>query len=224
MQYFITFLEGIITFISPCLLPMIPIYLLYFAGDTAIAGNSKKNYTLIRALAFCLGFTVVFIILGALSGFAGKFLLRYQIVINIITGAVVVIFGLNYTGLIKLNFLNKNSGSLNMKPFGFFSSVLFGIVFSISWTPCVGAFLGSALMLAAQRGSVFEGIVLLLLYSAGLAIPFIISAVAIEYLAGAFNFIKRHYRIINIVCGILLIIIGVLMATGFLGYVLTMIQ
>ena len=107
---------------------------------------------------------------------------------------------------------------------GFFSSVIFGIVFSVGWTPCVGAFLGSALMLAANRGSVIEGVIMLLLYSLGLGIPFFISAVLIDRLKGAFTFIKKHYNIINIVCGLLLVLVGILMATGLFGKFLSLLS
>lgn len=215
MQYFISFLEGIITFISPCLLPMIPIYVSYFAG-----GQEKDmRKTVKNALGFILGFTVVFVLMGALAGTFGQLLTRYKTVVNIVTGLIVVFFGLNFLGVLKIN-LFKGSRSAKKDNLGFFSSMLFGIVFSVGWTPCVGAFLGSALMLAANRGTVFEGVFMLLLYSLGLGIPFFISAILIDKLKGAFTFIKKHYKIINTVCGVLLIIMGVLMATGLFGKLL----
>ena len=202
---------------------MLPVYVLYFAGgNEGENGDGKKKRSAIAcAGAFVLGFTLIFVALGAISGALGRFLIQYRTALNIVTGIIVIIFGLNYVGVFKIGFLNRTAGAGNVKPLGFFSSLLFGIVFSISWTPCVGAFLGSALMLASQQGNVTEGILLLLVYSAGLGIPFMISAVAIDYLHGAFNFIKQHYRVINTVCGILLICIGILMATGLLGRVLT---
>lgn len=220
MQYFITFLEGIITFISPCLLPMLPIYVSYFAGG----GERTSAKTMKNALGFVLGFTCVFVMMGALAGTVGGFLIRYQIAVNIVTGLIVVFFGLNFLGIFKLSlFRGINSGNL-MKNTGFFSSMLFGIVFSIGWTPCVGAFLGSALMLASQQGHVTEGITMLLLYSLGLGIPFVASAVLIDKLKGAFDFIKRHYGVINVVCGTLLIVVGILMMSGFLGKFLALLS
>ena len=140
---------------------------------------------------------------------------------NIITGAIVVVFGLNYIGILKIPFLN-GSRKLNkkMESLTFLSSVLFGMIFSIGWTPCVGAFLGSALMMAAQEGSVLHGVLMLLVYSLGLGIPFILSAVLIDKLKGAFTFIKKHYKVINIVCGSLLVIVGILMMTGFMNMLL----
>ena len=158
MQYFISFLEGIITFVSPCLLPMLPIYISYFAGGSE--KNTKK--VIANALGFILGFTAVFILLGALAGSFGRFLKEYSVAVNIVTGLIVIIFGLNYLGFFKLNIF-KGSNSAKTENLGFFSSALFGVVFSIGWTPCVGAFLGSALMLAASRGSVMEGNIMLLL-------------------------------------------------------------
>ena len=214
MQYLISFFEGILTFISPCLLPMLPVYLSYFAGGEA---NSKK--TLKNALGFILGFTVLFTAMGALAGTLGSFLSKYQTAVNIISGLIVVFFGLNFMGVIKLN-LFKGTSRMQTRELGFASSVLFGVIFSVGWTPCVGAFLGSALMLASQQGHVVEGTLMLLSYSLGLGIPFLLSAVLIDQLKGAFNFIKRHYDLINRICGILLILIGILMATGILSDVL----
>lgn len=214
MQYFISFLEGIITFISPCLLPMLPIYVSYFAGG---ALENKDNKRVIKnAIGFILGFTTVFILLGALAGFFGGLLNQYKTAVDIVTGAIVIIFGLNFLGVFRLNIF-KGSHMAGTKSLGFFSSVLFGIIFSIGWTPCVGAFLGSALMLAATRGSMAEGILMLLAYSIGLGIPFFISAILIDKVREAFRFIKKHYNVINIVSGSLLVIVGVLMATGLFG-------
>ena len=215
MQYFISFLEGIITFISPCLLPMIPLYISYFAGGKE--RNTKK--TVKNALGFILGFTIVFVLMGALAGTFGRLLNEYKTIVDIVTGLIVVFFGLNFLGVFKIN-LFKGAKKAKTDNLGFFSSMVFGIVFSIGWTPCVGAFLGSALMLAASQGHVVEGIVMLLLYSLGLGIPFFISAILIDKLRGAFTFIKKHYKVINTVCGCLLVVIGVLMATGLFGKLL----
>ncbi len=219
MQYFISFLEGIITFVSPCLLPMLPIYISYFAGGSK--DDSKRVVK--NALGFILGFTLVFVMLGALAGSFGQLLRNHTVLVNIVTGLIVIFFGLNFLGVFKLN-LFKGSSKANTKDLGFFSSLLFGVVFSLGWTPCVGAFLGSALMLAANRGSVLEGTFMLLLYSLGLGIPFFISAVLIDKLKGAFGFIKQHYGIINTVSGILLIVVGVLMATGLFGKFLSLLS
>jgi cytochrome c-type biogenesis protein len=129
---------------------------------------------------------------------------------------------LNFLGVFKISVFKGNGFSV--KSTGFFSSVLFGIVFSIGWTPCVGAFLGSALMLAANRGSLTEGVLMLLCYSLGLGLPFLISSVLIDKLKSTFGFIKKHYKIINIVSGALLVVVGVLMVTGLFGKLLSILS
>lgn len=213
MQYLLLFLEGIITFISPCLLPMLPVYVSFFA-----AGESDKRRALKNSLGFVLGFTLVFVALGAFAGLLGGLLTQYAAAINIATGLVVVVLGLNFMGVLKIGFLNRTSQrSANVKQLRFFPAVLFGIVFSIGWTPCVGTFLGSALMLASRQGGALGGILMLLIYSLGLGIPFVASAVLLDRFKGAFGFIKRNYRVINIASGALLVIMGVLMATGLMG-------
>lgn len=220
MQYFVSFLEGVITFISPCLLPMLPVYISYFAGG----GERETKKTVKNSLGFVLGFTVVFVAMGALAGTLGSFLQKYKIAVNIVTGLVVIFFGLNFLGVFKINIFKGTKNKVRTDNLGFFSSMLFGMVFSIGWTPCVGAFLGSALMLASQQGKVLTGIIMLLLYSLGLGIPFVISAVLIDKLKGAFNFIKKNYKIINIVCGVLLILVGIFMATGMFGRIITVLS
>lgn len=220
MQYLISFLEGIITFISPCLLPMLPIYISYFAGG----GERTTAKTLKGAVGFVTGFTIVFVMLGALAGTVGSFLREYQTTVNIISGLIVIIFGLNFLRVFKLNIFKGNQRSVKTDNMGFFSAMLFGIIFSVGWTPCVGAFLGSALMLASQQGHIAEGMLMLLGYSLGLGIPFILSAVLIDYLKSAFNWIKRNYKIINLISGSLLVIIGIMMATGTLGQLLNLLS
>lgn len=221
MTYLLSFLEGIITFISPCLLPMLPVYLLYFAGGESSEGKSRK--TLLRALGFVLGFTIVFVSLGAFMAGLGSLLKEHQTAVNLITGAIVVIFGLNFMGILNIRFLNSTHKlEKEVKQLGFFSAVLFGIVFSIGWTPCVGTFLGYALLMASQQGSVSKGILMLLLYSLGLGIPFLISALLIDKLKSTFQFIKTHYQTINSICGALLVLVGLAMMTGLMSRLLGM--
>lgn len=212
MQYFISFLEGIITFISPCLLPMLPVYVSYFAGG----GERTGKKTLLGASGFVLGFTAVFVAMGALAGSLGAFLREYKLWVDLVGGIIVIGFGLNYLGILKLNFFRGFAGGVR-GDMGFFSALVFGIVFSVGWTPCVGAFLGSALMLASQQGHVLEGMGMLLCYSLGLGVPFLLSALLIDRLKNAFDWIKRNYKTVNILCGSLLILVGLLMATGLMG-------
>jgi len=219
MDYIITFLEGIITFISPCLLPMLPIYISYFAGQKS---ESKRNTALINSIGFVCGFTIVFTTLGAFAGTVGRFLIEYDSKVNIVSGIIIILFGLNFMGVLRIPFINKDHHlQLNTVITGFFSSVLFGIIFSIGWTPCIGVFLGSALILAASSSESFKGIFMLLCFSAGLGIPFIASAVLLEQLKSTFIFIKKHYRLINFISGGLLVVIGLLMVTGYYGYFLS---
>lgn len=219
MQYLISFLEGVITFISPCLLPMLPIYISYFAGG----GERSVKKTLTAAWGFVLGFTVVFVTLGALAGTLGSFLRTHQTAVNLISGAVVMAFGLNYLGLLRWN-LFRGSGRAVQGELGFFSAMAFGVIFSVGWTPCVGAFLGSALMMASQQGKALMGMGMLLCYSLGLGVPFLVSAVLIDQLKSAFNWIKAHYGIINKVCGVFLLLVGAAMATGMLSRLLTVLS
>lgn len=199
---------------------MLPIYISYFAGG----GERSTGKTLRGALGFVAGFTVVFVLMGALAGTVGSFLNSHQTAVNIVSGLIVVFFGLNFLGVFKLNIFKGSSRSVNTADMGFFSAALFGVVFSIGWTPCVGAFLGSALMLASQQGHVAEGMAMLLAYSLGLGIPFVVSAVLIDYLKSVFDWIKRHYDVINKICGAFLILVGVLMATGTMGRLLNLLS
>jgi len=213
MQYLIVFLEGIITFISPCLLPLLPLYISYFAGGELKDGNKSK--ALANAVSFSAGFTLVFVLLGAFAGTLGQVVMQNGTTFNLISGTIVLLFGLNYLGLFKLPRFGSGSRSsaktTNLTPL---KSLLFGIVFSISWTPCISAFLGSALVLASQQGSVLTGVIMLLLYSLGLAIPFILSALLIDNLKGTFNFLKMHSQWISRISGGLLIVMGLLLMSG----------
>ena len=217
MPYLVTFLEGLITFLSPCLPPMLPIYLSYLAGGPA-EQNTRRVFQ--NALAFVLGFTVLFVVMGGFAGTNGSLFSRAQNAVNLTCGLVVIFFGLHFLGLFRLPFFRGSQGFRPAQGMGPLSSILFGMVFALGWTPCIGAFLGSALMLASQQGSAGEGVVLLLCYSAGLGIPFLLSALLIQSLRSAFQWVKSHYGVINRVCGLLLIAVGILMATGTLNRLL----
>ncbi|BBF43627.1 cytochrome c-type biogenesis protein CcdA [Lachnospiraceae bacterium KM106-2] len=220
MQYLITFLEGFTTFISPCLLPMLPIYISYFSN-----GNNDTKKTVKNAIAFVAGFTVVFIVLGAFAASLGKYLAAHQRMVQIITGMIVILFGLNFMGVFELSILNKTKKlTFQREATSIWSTFLFGIVFSIGWTPCVGTFLGSALMLASQSRSMYEGILLLAVYALGLGIPFIICAFLINQLKSSFDFIKRNYKWINRIAGCFLVIVGVMMMAGMMQYFLNSFQ
>lgn len=217
MQYVIAFLEGVVTFLSPCLLPMLPVYLSYFVAG----GPRTTRRTLAGALGFVAGFTAVFVALGALAGTLGGLLRQYQTLVNLVCGGVVILFGLNFLGVLHLD-LFHGSAARAPQGGGFWQSAVFGAVFSVGWTPCVGAFLGSALMLASQQGHVLQGMGMLLVYSLGLGVPFILSAVLIDSLRSALDWVKQHYKLINGISGGLLILTGILMATGTLGRMLAL--
>lgn len=206
MEFLFTFLEGIASFISPCVLPMLPIYISYFAGKE----DSKTSRALLNSIGFVIGNTIIFILFAIIASYAGALALRIQKYIKILFGVVIIILGLNYMGILKIKFLNKEI-RINKKidDFTFFKTILFGMMFSISWTPCIGSFLGSALLLIANKQNILQGILLMLVYSIGFGIPFIISAVLIEKLKNFYNLIKKNYKTIKIISGVILIVMGV---------------
>ena len=206
MEFLFTFLEGIASFISPCVLPMLPIYISYFAGKE----DSKTSRALFNSIGFVIGNTIIFILFAIIASYAGALALGIQKYIKILFGVVIIILGLNYMGILKIKFLNKeNRIKKKIDDFTFFKTILFGMMFSISWTPCIGSFLGSALLLIANKQNILQGILLMLVYSIGFGIPFIISAVLIEKLKNFYNLIKKNYKIIKIISGVLLIVMGV---------------
>ena len=218
MDYAITFLEGIVTFVSPCLLPMLPLYVAYFAGDAASASSTGMRRTITNALGFVAGFTLLFAAMGAFAGAAGSVFADNQRILEVVGGLVVIVFGLNYLGILRIPLLQRTlKPKTEIVPRGFASSLAFGMVFAIGWTPCVGAFLGSALAMAASSADAVAGVLLLVCYSLGLGVPFVISAVLIGQLEGAFTWVKAHYDIVDKLSGGLLVVIGLLMASGTLG-------
>ena len=214
MEYVLLFLEGIATFISPCILPMLPIYILYLTGQE----DKDNKKILLNSIGFFIGFAILFSILGAVFAGIGKYLSDYSNIINIIFWIIIILIGLNFIDVIKIPFINKTKKvEVKTNKKGFFQSILFGMVFGLGWTPCLGAFLGSALMMVANTGNILQGITMLLVFSLGLGVPFILSAVLIEQLKNTFNFIKKNYKTINIISATLLIIIGLYMlAQGIL--------
>lgn len=228
MQYLITFLEGIISFISPCMLPLLPVYISYFGAD-----RGSRQYTFVRTISFIVGFTLIFTLLGVFAGAAGTLLTRHAGVVNAAAGMVIIFFGLCNLGVIKLgmgggigSFRASGSGvdgsedgrlSLAGRLRSFVSAFVFGIVYAVNLTPCIGIFLGSALMLAASQAGAAKGAALLVVYSLGLGIPFALSSLILDSLRGVFGVIKRHYRAINTATGLFLIAIGLATMTGWLG-------
>lgn len=218
MEYLAAFLEGIVTFISPCLLPLLPVYLAFFAGGGSQDASDRTLRTVLTALCFVLGFAIPFTLFGAFAGTLGSLFVRYQRALDVVCGCVVMVLGLNYLGILHIDLLSR---SVQMRrddqrrgPLG---ALLLGMTFAVGWTPCVGTFLASALSLAASTGSAATGVVMLLCFSAGMGVPFVLSAVLVDQLESAFAWVKAHYDLVNRVCGILLVAMGVLMATGQFG-------
>jgi len=210
MSWLLTFLEGLASFVSPCMLPMLPVYVVYFSGN-----DGDRRTTLLRSLAFVIGFSLVFILLGVFAGTLGAALAAHRRAVEMTCGAVVAILGLGYLGVFKLPF---SGSSLEVRVRGVVSAFVFGLVFSLGLTPCVGAFLGAALMQAASEGGALKGAGLLAAYSAGMGVPFVVSALLVNRLKGVFAMIKSHYRFVNSVCGVALIVLGVVIACGKIGF------
>ena len=206
MNYLLTFLEGFASFISPCILPLVPMYISYFSG----VQKSDTKKTLVNSILFVLGFTIIFILMAVFASTIGIFINDNIKAIKIIFGFLMILLGLIYMDLIKLNGINflslkKSFDVSNLNPI---RSFLFGIFFSVSHIPCVGVFLGSALMLISSEQDILKGVILMLLYSLGIGIPFIISAILVEKLKTTFDFIKRNFKIVKIISGIMLILTG----------------
>jgi cytochrome c-type biogenesis protein len=218
MQYLLVFLEGVGTFVSPCMLPMLPIYIAYFS-----AGSGRRK-ALSNALGFVLGFTLVFMAMGAAAGTIGQFLSTHKRPIMQVAGVLSILLGLIYAGLIPAPIARLLKGfslqSHRLQGLNFFSSVLFGIIFSVGWTPCVGVFLSAALLMAAGVGHTLTGVLMLLCFSLGLGIPFVMAALLLERLTDTFAFLKRHLSTIHRIGGAFLVLVGIAMVGGWLDRLL----
>ncbi len=221
MSIFIAFSAGLLSFVSPCVLPLIPSYLTYMTGVsfhdlTAQDSMAKVRWATFRhSIAFVLGFTLVFTLMGASATSIGNLIAKHQELILRIGGGIIILLGIHFLGIIQFKFLEKNKQlQIRRKRIGLFGSFLTGITFAAGWTPCIGPILASILLYASSTGSVSKGIILLAFYSLGLAIPFIFAGLAINTFLGASGWIKRHLRVINIISGSLLIIVGAAMIMG----------
>lgn len=213
----LTFTEGFFAFLSPCILPMIPIYLLYLGGSDEV-NEADPNRLIINTIGFVLGFSLVFVALGATASALGGLLTTNRLLLQRIGGVIVILFGLNYLGVLKVGFLNRSktmgAKTENLK---FWTSLIFGAVFSLGWTPCLGAFLGSALLMASNTTTMYQGMALLLVFSMGLGLPFLLTSILWDKLQRTFNFIKRNLQVVQVISGALLILVGVLMLFDLFG-------
>ena len=214
---------GLISFLSPCVLPLIPGYISYISGSSLNELIEKKNINLIPIILFTVGFSIVFIIFGAASTFLGQILLQNSFELRIVAGLVIIIFSLHIIGIINIKFLNYEKRIDTNISSNFFSPILIGMAFAFGWTPCIGPILGSILVLAATEESLSKGILLLSFYSFGLAIPFILSGYLIQrFLIFSKNF-KKNIKLVSKIVGIILLITGFLIITNqlqALGYYL----
>ena len=224
--YFSAFLAGALSFVSPCVLPLIPGYISFISGVSLEELTDKQKASAhlarvaINTIFFVVGFSLVFIALGASASFIGGWLRDNIILFNKIGGVLIFLFGLHVAGVFKIRALNYEKRiHTGQKKFGVVGSVLIGMAFAFGWTPCIGPILGSILTVAASQGTVGKGILLLTFYSAGLGIPFILTALLFNYLIGFFGFIKRHFRAVEIISGVLLMIIGVLIFFNLLNII-----
>lgn len=211
-SYVLSFIEGILTFVSPCLLPLLPVYLFYLAGVSRENNSSdsvNKGRLIANSIGFVIGFTIIFVLLGATATSLGSFLKNHLDTIRILSGLVMIVFGLNFIGILRLDFLNfEKRMEYNVKELKFFSSIIFGMVFAFGWSPCVGQYLAVAFSMAGTAETILEGALLLLVYSLGLGIPFILSAVIYESVKESFRKLRKYSRLISIISGIVLIIAG----------------
>ncbi len=207
MDFLVIMIEGVASFLSPCVLPMLPMYVSYFAGQ-----DKDLKRTVINSLGFVLGFTIIFVLLGIFASTLGKLITANSRYINIIFGSIMILFGMHYMGIFNIKILNKSKGiQKNKDTLSFFSAILFGMLFSVCWTPCVGVFLSSALMMSATSENILKGGLMLFVYAIGLGIPFILTSIFLERLKSTFDYIKKHYNVINKIAGILLIFSGIIL-------------
>lgn len=223
IEFFIAFGAGLISFLSPCVLPLIPGYISYISGSSINELIEKKNINLIPIILFTVGFSIVFMIFGTASTFLGKIFLQNSIELRIAAGLVIILFSLHIIGIINLKFLNFEKRIETKTNNNFYSPILIGMAFAFGWTPCIGPILGSILVLAATEENLTKGILLLFFYSFGLAIPFILSGYLIQkFLIFSKNF-KKNINLVSKGGGIVLLITGILILTNqlqALGYYL----
>ena len=220
-SYILTFVEGILTFISSCILPMLPIYFFYLAGSPEVGSDTAINRRrlLKNSIGFVFGFTIIFILLGVTVTSLGHFFASNKDLMRKVSGSVMILFGVNFMGVINIKFLSRSKRmDIKFNKLDFLSSIVFGMVFGFGWTPCIGVFLGSALALAGNSKTIFQGFMLLVVYFIGLGIPFILSAIIFDKIKGTIKKIQRHSELISIISGGLLVFEGILVFTDSLKY------
>lgn len=223
------FLAGFLSFISPCVLPLIPGYISFVSGasldDMRAGGLAARRQVLTRSLAFVLGFSVVFIVLGASASAIGTFISGKLNILTKIAGALIIVFGLHMMGVFRLAFLdNEKRAQTQRKPTGPLGAFLVGLAFAFGWTPCIGPILAGILVVAGSQETIGEGVLLLAVYSLGLGVPFLLTSIAIDRFFSVAAAIRRHYHAIEMVSGSLLVAIGVLIFTEQLTVIVRYLQ
>ena len=215
---FASLLAGILTFISPCILPLIPVYITLVTGLSIEELDNRKNLlsVFLSSICFVLGFTTVFVFLGLSVTIIGQFFLNNIDVLRTVGGIIIIVFGLHLLGIFKIKLLYKQFGWMDKikRTSNYFTIYLIGCAFAFSWTPCVDPILASILIMAATQGTIAKGTFLLLIYSLGLAIPFILTALFVSKFLTLFNSLKKYYKVIEIISGTLLILMGILIISG----------
>jgi len=211
----VAFFAGLLSFLSPCVLPLVPSYLGFVTGFTLEEMSGRRRLAMVHSFLFVLGFSLVFILLGASATALGRVLNYYQDWVTRIGGVLIIFFGLYLTGVVKLGFMDQEQRMhLDRKPLGYLGSVGVGMAFGAGWTPCIGPMLGAILSLAASQSDLQRGVVLLGWYSAGLAVPFLLTAYAVETFLDLFKRFRRFMPLVQKTGGVLLLVVGVLMVTG----------
>ena len=203
------FLAGLLSFFSPCVFPLIPGYISYIAND-----SNNKMKIFIRSFGFVIGFSIVFILLGATASFVGNIFIKYKNILMKFGGVIIILFGLQMVGLFNLNFLNKNKRFKLPKSVNWISSILIGMAFGAGWTPCVGPILGSILVFASTKSTIYDGVLLLAFYSLGIGIPFLLTSLLLNQLNKFLSKIESKLNILKRIGGIILIIFGLLIFTN----------
>ena len=211
----VAFVAGLLSFLSPCVLPLVPSYLGFITGFTLEEMTGRRRLAMVHSLLFVIGFSLVFIMLGASATALGRALNYYQEWVTRIGGVLIIFFGLYLVGVIKLGFMDQEQRlHLERKPLGYLGSVGVGMAFGAGWTPCIGPMLGAILSLAASQADMQRGVILLAWYSAGLAVPFLLTAWAVETFLDLFKKFRRVMPMVQKVGGALLLLVGVLMVSG----------
>jgi cytochrome c-type biogenesis protein len=220
VSFLIAFFAGLLSFISPCVLPLVPSYITYITGAsfkelTDADARAKLRWTTVfHSLLFIIGFSMVFILMGASASYLGQVLARYQYWIMKLGGVLIIILGIHFTGILRLPFLEMEKRfELKKRPLGYVGSFLVGIVFAAGWTPCIGPILSTILLYASTTQNFITGILLLTVYSMGLGVPFFLSSLALNWFLSSFDRIKRYMRVVTMVSGFFLIAIGILFLT-----------